>query len=68
MKVQELRDLSGEELELKHAEMRSERFKLLNQFKMTKKMEGAHRLQAIRKNIARILTIQNQRKRQTATS
>lgn len=68
MKAQDLRDLSDEELDLKHGEMRRERFDLLNEFKLTKKMEGAHRLRVLRKDIARVLTIRNERKRQKAAS
>lgn len=68
MKAKELRDLSDEELALQAAQMRRERFELLNEFKQTKKIEGAHRLRVIRRSIARVLTIQKQRERQAATS
>ena len=63
MKAKELRDLSIEELELKQTEFRKEIYALLNEFKMSKNSEGAHRIPQLRRDIARILTVLNEKKR-----
>ena len=57
MKAKELWDLSVEELQLKHNELRKELFHLLNEFRQTKKIEQAHRLRLIKRDIARTLTV-----------
>lgn len=68
MKATELRDLSLEELDLKHDELRKELFQLLNEFKMTKKLEEAHRIPLIRRDIARVLTVLNEKRSQQASA
>lgn len=66
MKAKELRDLSVEELELKHDELRAELFQLRNEFKMTKKLEEAHRIPLNRRDIARVLTVLSEKRSQQA--
>ena len=63
MKTAELRDLDVEGLAKKLGESREELFKLRFQH-ATAQLEKTHRLRQIRKDIARILTVQNETKRQ----
>ncbi|WP_029459048.1 50S ribosomal protein L29 [Solidesulfovibrio alcoholivorans] len=63
MKNAELRDLDAEGLAKKLGESREELFKLRFQH-ATAQLEKTHRLREVRKNIARILTVQNEKKRQ----
>ncbi|OLN28746.1 LSU ribosomal protein L29p (L35e) [Desulfovibrio sp. DV] len=63
MKSTELRDLDIEALSKKLGENREELFKLRFQH-ATAQLEKTHRLRQVRKNIARILTVQNEKKRQ----
>ena len=63
MKSTELRDLDIEALAKKLGENREELFKLRFQH-ATAQLEKTHRLRQVRKNIARILTVQNEKKRQ----
>jgi len=61
LKARELRDLSDEELERRLAEGRENLFNLRFQL-ATGALENTARLQLARRDIARILTIQAQRK------
>ena len=63
MKSAELRDLDVEALAKKLGETREELFKLRFQH-ATAQLEKTHRLRQVRKDIARILTVQNEKKRQ----
>ena len=63
MKSAELRDLDVEALSKKLGETREELFKLRFQH-ATAQLEKTHRLREVRKDIARILTVQNEKKRQ----
>jgi large subunit ribosomal protein L29 len=63
MKTTELRDLDSEALAKKLGESREELFKLRFQH-ATAQLEKTHRLRQVRKDIARILTVQNELKRQ----
>ena len=63
MKIAELRDLDVEGLAAKLGETREELFKLRFQH-ATAQLEKTHRLRQVRKDIARILTVQNEKKRQ----
>ena len=63
MKTAELRDLDVEALGKKLGESREELFKLRFQH-ATAQLEKTHRLRELRKDIARILTVQNETKRQ----
>ena len=63
MKNAELRDLDAEGLAKKLGESREELFKLRFQH-ATAQLEKTHRLRQIRKDIARTLTVQNEKKHQ----
>ena len=63
MKTAELRDLDVEALGKKRSESREELFKLRFQH-ATAQLEKTHRLREVRKDIARIMTVQNAKKRQ----
>jgi large subunit ribosomal protein L29 len=63
MKTAELRELDADGLAKKLGESREELFKLRFQH-ATAQLEKTHRLRQIRKDIARILTVQNETKRQ----
>ena len=63
MKTAELRDLDVEALGKKLSESREELFKLRFQH-ATAQLEKTHRLREVRKDIARIMTVQNEKKRQ----
>jgi large subunit ribosomal protein L29 len=62
MKTAELRDLDAEALAKKLSETREELFKLRFQH-ATAQLEKTHRLRQARKDIARLLTVQNEKKR-----
>lgn len=61
-KIQELRDLSEEELEVRQEDLRKKIFELRNQQKLEKKIEESHLLRESKKEIARILTIMREKK------
>ena len=63
MKTAELRELDAEGLAKKLGENREELFKLRFQH-ATAQLEKTHRLREVRKDIARIMTVQNAKKRQ----
>ncbi|BAH74719.1 50S ribosomal protein L29 [Solidesulfovibrio magneticus] len=63
MKTAELRDLDIEALGKKLGESREELFKLRFQH-ATAQLEKTHRLREVRKDIARIMTVQTEKKRQ----
>ncbi|MHC1788157.1 50S ribosomal protein L29 [Solidesulfovibrio sp.] len=63
MKSAELRALDGEALSKKLGETREELFKLRFQH-ATAQLEKTHRLRQVRKDIARILTVQTEKKLQ----
>lgn len=60
MKVQELRELADDELERKEAELKDQLFKLRFQHELGQ-LENAAKLKNIRKDIARIRTIIQER-------
>lgn len=62
MKAQELRDLSIDELMAKQVEVKVELFELVNELKVSKKLEKPHLVPQLRRDIARIKTIINQKK------
>ena len=62
MKAKQLRDLSDEELDRKMAETRKELFQLRFQT-ATGALENSARLRGTKSEIARILTIKNERER-----
>jgi large subunit ribosomal protein L29 len=60
MKIAELRDFSNEELNQKLEDLREELFKLRFQ-KAMNRLENPLRMSAVRKDIARIKTLQTER-------
>jgi large subunit ribosomal protein L29 len=60
MKVSELRDVTVDELQKKEQDMRKELFNLRFQ-QATGEIENPMRLRALKKNIARILTIMTEK-------
>lgn len=62
MKAKELRSLSDQELIQKEKELRQELYKL-NQARFSGRVEKPHLFSQIKKDIARILTILNERKK-----
>ena len=65
MKVTEARELGVEELERRVAEARRELFNLRFQH-ATGQLENTGQLREVRKNIARLLTVLNQKQRENA--
>lgn len=61
MKIKELRLLSTEDLKAKIKTLKDEMFKL-NEQRYTGRVEKPHQFSAIRKDIARIYTILNEKK------
>jgi large subunit ribosomal protein L29 len=61
MKARELRELSGDELERKEAELKDQLFKLKFQHALGQ-LENAMKLKSIKKDIARIKTILGENK------
>lgn len=60
MHSSEVRDLSDQELEVKERELREELFRLRLRHR-TAQLEQTHRLVEVRRDIARILTVRQQR-------
>ena len=65
MKAKELLDLSNDDLHSKRRELKQDNFNMRLQQQLGQ-LEKPHRLRANRKDIARIETVLNQRKKQAA--
>ncbi len=63
IKTEDIREMSLEEMEEKLKEMRSELFHERGQAAMGGAPESPGRIRALRKNIARILTVMNENER-----
>jgi large subunit ribosomal protein L29 len=63
-KAKDLRDQSLDELEAIYNESCKKLFELVNQFKSLKKREKPHEIQHARKDIARLLTVMTEKRRQ----
>ncbi len=62
LKASELRDMAIEELQALHPRLSNDLFQLLNQKKLaSNKIEQAHRIPLLRKDIARVLTVLRER-------
>lgn len=61
-KASELRDLSVDELEANVIDARKQLFKLTNERQVTKQFEKPHRIPNIKKQIAQMLTIIDEKK------
>lgn len=62
-KAKEYRDQTIEELQSAVVDCRKELFHMVNEKKQSKKLEKPHLIQTTRKNIARLLTVMNEKKR-----
>jgi ribosomal protein L29 len=60
--MEELRNLSVDDLKLKYHELSKEIFELANELKLTRKLEKPHRLHKAKRDRARVLTVLNQSK------
>jgi large subunit ribosomal protein L29 len=65
VKARELRELSSEELQHKQQELIEELFNLRFQL-ATSQIENVGRIAAVRRDIARVKTVQHERQRQSA--
>lgn len=65
MKASEIRKLSVEELNKKHKELKQELFNLRFQLAINQ-LENPMRISAVKKDIARILTVLSQKQEQSA--
>ncbi len=61
MKISEVRDMSLEQLESKLAELKEELFNLRFQLAVNQ-LENTNRISAVKHDIARILTVMNEKK------
>jgi large subunit ribosomal protein L29 len=66
-KAKDLRDQSLEELEAIYQESCKKLFELNNQFRSQKKREKPHEIKHARKDIARLLTVMTEKRRQNQT-
>jgi len=62
MKAQKIRDFDDQELEQQRREMQEQLFRLRFQMSMGQ-MEGLKKYRALRKDLARVLTLQGERQR-----
>ena len=63
IKIEEIREQSDEQLEFRLEEIDREFFNLINELKANHKLEKPHLLKNLKKEKARILTIQTERKK-----
>ncbi len=68
LKAQDLRDQSVEELKALVAEKRRALFDLINTFKTAHKLDKPHLVRQTRKDIARLLTVLNEKQSAKQTS
>lgn len=66
-KAKDLRDQSLNELEAIYDDSCKKLFELINQFKSQKKREKPHEIKHARKDIARLLTVMSEKRRQNQT-
>lgn len=62
LKAKELRDQSVDELNANYEDLCKEIFKLKNEARMTKKTEKPHLIREKKKDIARLLTVMNEKR------
>lgn len=68
LKAQDLRDQTVEELKAVVSDKRRALFDLINTFKSAHKLDKPHLVRQIKKDIARLLTIINEKQSATQTS
>lgn len=61
LKAKDLRDQSVEELQAAHGDLRKELYALVNEYKLSQKLEKPHLLREKRRDIARVLTVLNEK-------
>lgn len=61
-KAKEYRDQSVQELEATYEDTRKELFKLRNDVRRTKKVDKPHLFRQMKKNLARLLTVINEKR------
>lgn len=61
LKADELKNMSGEELESMLAEKREELFQLVNKREREKKIDNPNQIRGFKRDIARILTVLRQK-------
>lgn len=66
-KAKDLKDQSLEELEAIYQDSCKKRFELVNKYKAQKKQEKPHEVKHVRKDIARLLTVMTEKRRQNQT-
>ncbi|HEU64640.1 MAG: 50S ribosomal protein L29 [Candidatus Anoxychlamydiales bacterium] len=64
-KISEIRDQAEDQLEFRLTEIDREYFDLVNELKISHKLEKPHFLKSLKKEKAQILTILTERKRQS---
>ncbi|CDR33061.1 50S ribosomal protein L29 [Criblamydia sequanensis] len=64
LKASELKDKASEELEAMLIDLRKDLFASVNEAKQTKRIDKPHLVKQKRKDIARILTVMREKKRQ----
>lgn len=64
MKAQECRDLSEQELNLKEEQLRRELFDINNELKAHNKRERIAHIPAIKRDIARVMTVRREKQKQ----
>lgn len=62
LKAKDLRDQSIEELEATYSDYRKKLFQAVNALKLSKKAEQPHMAAELKKDIARLLTVINQKR------
>ncbi len=62
-KIQEYRDQSVEQLEVAHEDLRKVLFGLRNERRETGQVERPHQLKSTRREIARLLTVLNEKRK-----
>lgn len=67
-KAREYRDQSTQELEAAYEDIRKELFQLKNEVRRTKKVDKPHLFRQKKKDLARVLTIINEKKHLAAQS
>ena len=66
LKAKEIRDQSVEEIQAMYQDLSKELYLLVNELKLSKKLEKPHLIKDKKKDIARVLTILNEKKRNSA--
>ena len=66
LKAKDIRDQSVDEIKATYRDITKELFLLVNEMKLTKKLEKPHLIQEKKRDIARLLTVLNEKKKNSA--